>query len=644
MNLRKIRKSNSFSYKAVNYMLIVTVCFSILVGLTGNVLATSPVYSALLVGIDNYAPGYATQLPSCVNDATGTRDIILLGDVTGRWQSQNINLITDSSASKASIRSAIQQAAASAVAGDLFLYYQSSHGGSYSGTSVFLCTYDQNYSDVELGTDLAQFSNGVSVVVIVDACRSGGLFKGTDWPLAEQVKNSFKAEKTKQYLAKGEIATLGTSADLAFMTACDYNEDCNAGNPYSIYAGLLIGASENPDDADTNTDGKYSFLELHNYAAPRATSQNPGQTAQVDNPTLLATLVAKIYSSQGFFDTAARIITGTTVSIAVTPGTGVSAWGCEELIPAGLTVSGISGPNGSWSATTRKITWYATGTAAATLGYSVNGSAATYTVSGTASFDGGAGVIVTGGNQIVITHSNIADLALLNLVATRSSIGAHDFASCSFGIENNGPAGLHSEVVLVEYYLSSDTVLGVEDNKIGYTTFTVSIDSGVVYPVTLSSYDLGYMSDAWSEHSFANGDYYLFAKVSITGGIPNDPELDNNYTRTSGAFSYISNLPGWDTGYGNLNGGWRWSPWFGYYAPIGSSWIYHNNHGYIYIFPSSTQESIYLYTMDMGWFWTKSTMYPFMYSVTGDVWLWYLKGSDNPRQFFNMGTHIWETH
>ena len=368
--------------------------------------ADSATRRAVLVGIDNYAPGYASTLSCCVNDVQGTQSEILHADSYGRWPSGNITVLTDNAAAKPAIRSAIQQAAQNSQDGDIFLYYHTSHGGQYSGTDTYLCSYDQDYTDTEIGTDLAQFGAGVSVVVVIDACHSGGIFKSEaspSWPIIDRVKAAHTAEIQRQFQTKGLVAPLSAGDNLAFITACDYDEQSWAGTPYSLYAGLLIEACSQPVEADTNSDGQYSFLEMHDYAAPRASAQNPSQTAQLDNATLLASIAAKAYLSKDV-STATRSVSVDTVSITVSPATGTSAWGVEEVIPSGLTPSAITGPNANWNASTRKITWYATGDSTATLGYTATGAAGTYSLSGMANFDG-ADVSITGDAQLILGGS-----------------------------------------------------------------------------------------------------------------------------------------------------------------------------------------------------------------------------------------------
>jgi uncharacterized repeat protein (TIGR02543 family) len=98
---------------------------------------------------------------------------------------------------------------------------------------------------------------------------------------------------------------------------------------------------------------------------------------------------------------ATRTVNSPAVQIQVQPVAGSSAWGFEEILPDGLTPVNITGPNGSWNGTTRKITWYATSATPATLGYTVSGSNGNYALTGAVSVDGVDGV-VSGDTQVII--------------------------------------------------------------------------------------------------------------------------------------------------------------------------------------------------------------------------------------------------
>lgn len=257
---------------------------------------------ALVVGINKYDPAYGpTDLNACVNDANGIRSTMLLGDPGQRWKQEAIQLLTDNAAPKAMIRNFLNIMASASGAGDLVLYYQSSHGGQISGTDTFLCTYDSSYTDAELAADLALFNVETKVVVIVDACHSGGLFKSAGWPFAEQVMRHYLDIKRAEYAARGLAPPKALGNNIAFMTACDYNETCWEGALNRVYTGFLLSGC-GISSVDTNANSQYEFYELHAYADQKALTVNPDQHAQHYNFALLNSEQARAVGSS-FTDT-----------------------------------------------------------------------------------------------------------------------------------------------------------------------------------------------------------------------------------------------------------------------------------------------------------------------------------------------------
>ncbi len=127
----------------------------------------------------------------------------------------------------------------------------------------------------------------------------------------------------------------------------------------------------------------------------------------------------------------------------------------------------------------------------------------------------------------------------------------------------------------------------------------------------------------------------------------NFPTGRDYYGRFNATYEWISPwlAPGhtlWDAGYQSLGNGWRRVGWFGDYIPMGSAgWIWHNKHGFFFVAANSTPQSIWLFAQDMGWLWTSSSRYPFLYRSRDRAWLWY-NGARNPRWFRNMATSRWE--
>ena len=234
------------------------------------------VYHAMLVGIDAYSPAYGpTPLGSCINDANGMR-AKLLAD-TNLWKTANISTKLNGAATKALILSRMRAEAAVLHAGDVFVYFHSSHGGRV-GTSAtaYLCTYNASFYDTELAAELARFNSGVKIFVILDTCFSGGMFKsatGGDWSFADNVMAEYQKIVAKSNDPDKQAKALG--ANIAFLTASDWNQTSYAGSPYSRYTRYLIEACNLPGTDNNPTNGYRSFWEAHTYAWPRVTGQSP---------------------------------------------------------------------------------------------------------------------------------------------------------------------------------------------------------------------------------------------------------------------------------------------------------------------------------------------------------------------------------
>ena len=89
---------------------------------------------------------------------------------------------------------------------------------------------------------------------------------------------------------------------------------------------------------------------------------------------------------------------------------------------------------------------------------------------------------------------------------------------------------------------------------------------------------------------------------------------------------------------------WFLSDWFGYYSTAAVPWIFHSEHGFLYLDSSSSNQSMFIYDDAMHvWWWTSNLTYPFLYAFDppGDkagtdiasAWLWYFEETKGPRSF-----------
>jgi hypothetical protein len=109
------------------------------------------------------------------------------------------------------------------------------------------------------------------------------------------------------------------------------------------------------------------------------------------------------------------------------------------------------------------------------------------------------------------------------------------------------------------------------------------------------------------------------------------------------ALSSVSGGPGsWYDGAADLGGGWKWLPWLGSFNVNEDPWIYHAQHGWLYSFTTSSQ-SVYFWDGAMASIlYTSDTLYPSMYRFSDGKWIFYQKGSKNPRWFVDLLTGLWE--
>jgi hypothetical protein len=150
----------------------------------------------------------------------------------------------DGLATEATVRTAIQELAAHAQAGDQVVITTSGHGGAdetngwyYSGggatndVTAFLCMYDSsggstgNYYESELMSDLGGFTSGVQITMIVDHCHSGGFIPN--------------------------IQALSNSGDILFQATC-------TGNGYGY-------------DEPSFSNGKFSYWMLQAFSNGQTT-------------------------------------------------------------------------------------------------------------------------------------------------------------------------------------------------------------------------------------------------------------------------------------------------------------------------------------------------------------------------------------
>jgi len=145
----------------------------------------SPRGLSLHIGVNMVDPQHYNNwdgaLPACENDADTMRDIASL-------QGFETRQIKSTEATRKAVRDAILDAAKELSNGDFYLLTYSGHGGQVKdvddeeadGVDDTWCLYDGQLLDDELNVLLAEFDEGVRVLVVTDSCHSGTMLRGME--------------------------------------------------------------------------------------------------------------------------------------------------------------------------------------------------------------------------------------------------------------------------------------------------------------------------------------------------------------------------------------------------------------------------------------------------------------------------------
>lgn len=271
---------------------------------TGTARATN---YALCTGLNKYSSSYMSgnDLTGCVPDAKNVYTNITL---RGEWTSSNAKLFTNSQGTFAAVSNQLMSFASTAVSGDVVLYYHSSHGYQDSGKKTGICMYDDDMPDSSFAKILANFKAGVKVVIVLDTCHSGGMFKSlrrdgatalaSPFAFAERVNEELAAIRADEAARGIRTAAKLAIADCGWVTAADYNQYSWDGEEGGAFTECFVGSVKSGDCDKSpygNGDSYATFMEMFDYAAAQDDTHGNGKPGTEDytmpqctNTTVLA--------------------------------------------------------------------------------------------------------------------------------------------------------------------------------------------------------------------------------------------------------------------------------------------------------------------------------------------------------------------
>ncbi len=92
-------------------------------------------------------------------------------------------------------------------------------------------------------------------------------------------------------------------------------------------------------------------------------------------------------------------------------------------------------------------------------------------------------------------------------------------------------------------------------------------------------------------------------------------------------------------GASDLGEDWWFSDWLGSFniAFASDGWIFHAQHGWMFVFADSTPESLFFFDLASGgWFWTNAVSYPSLFNFGRNSWAFYFEETSGPRDFVDL--------
>jgi len=243
---------------------------------------------AVVIGVSNYKDSRIAGLRYSAADARAFSEW-LVSQKGGRYAPSRVKIFLDSEATAQNIRNALFNWLGQALEEDTVMIYFAGHGSPQSPDypqNLFLLPYDAQYDDVattgfpmwDIETALKRFIKARKVVVIADACHSGGI--GQSFDISRRANRGININPISsgiQSLSKvGDgIAVISASDDKQFS-----QEAQHWGGGHGVFTHCLLKGLNG--EADYNRDGHITLGEL----IPYLSEQVRRETSNAQSPTV----------------------------------------------------------------------------------------------------------------------------------------------------------------------------------------------------------------------------------------------------------------------------------------------------------------------------------------------------------------------
>jgi len=242
---------------------------------------------AVIIGVSEYEDSRIGSLRYAAADARAFYDWCVSPE-GGRYAPARVKLLTNDDATARNVKSALFKWLKQTIAEDVVTIYLAGHGSPESPDSpenLFFLVSDTDYNDIastgfpmwDIHTALKRFIPARRVVVIADACHSGGVGKAFD--VARRSGRGMKVNRISS--AFQELANIGSG--VCVLSASDENQMSQEGvewGGHGVFTHFLLKGLEGA--ADYSKDSRVTLGEL----VPYLSEQVRRATGSAQSPTV----------------------------------------------------------------------------------------------------------------------------------------------------------------------------------------------------------------------------------------------------------------------------------------------------------------------------------------------------------------------
>ena len=254
---------------------------------------------AVIIGVSRYSDTHIQSLRYANADAEYFYNW-LISSTGGKYSPDNIKLLLDKEATSKNIKDALFNWLRQAIEEDVVIIYFAGHGSPDSPDTpenLFLLPYDTQYDNIaatgfpmwDVETAIKRFIKAKRIIVIADACHSGGV--GQSFDVARRSARGIGVNPISTRLEQLSKAGKGVAVISASGDKQTSQEGSQWGGGHGVFTYYLMEALKG--NADYNQDNKVSLGELIPYLSEqvrRATksAQSPTVSGKFDPALAIA--------------------------------------------------------------------------------------------------------------------------------------------------------------------------------------------------------------------------------------------------------------------------------------------------------------------------------------------------------------------